>query len=443
MSPRTLFRTYSLFGVLVFNVIIIFLVFNAVIEVFITDEAEKNAEKYSLQTKGWMSDFPSETIAAVYPNLSYKERKKMGDVERWVGVEFDPFFGFKSQRVVRRVLKHKYLVGSSVDDAIERLRNLDPDDYYWWAIHDTGFRMFEQDQGPWPPPPDALSVFVFGGSATAGSGVAGKQTIAGYFQDHLRNATGRDDVFVYNFGTAGHFLAQERAFMDQIMLQGFVPDAVIFVDGALEFYNFTGEPGLTPQMREWFIEGNLGMHQNNLKYHASKAFTELPVVRWLYSIVRANKKEEEKTTSSGITPDFDALMRDPNIIDDVIERYLENKKMATAVAKDMGVIPLFAWQPISLFEYNGPSSPQRFDKYLYRAKYGYQEMVKRGARAWDDPEFAWCADVQKDVEFPVYLDGAHYTEKGNEIIARCLLKSLLNLESFGHLAGNPAPSNSK
>src|SRR6516165_10527591 len=71
----------------------------------------------------------------------------------------------------------------------------------------AGFR-FSAGQGPWPPDPRALNVFVFGGSGTFGYGVADSETIPSRLQEELRRRNGQP-ITIYNFGRGSYYSTQE------------------------------------------------------------------------------------------------------------------------------------------------------------------------------------------------------------------------------------------
>ena len=61
-----------------------------------------------------------------------------------------------------------------------------------------------KNNGPWPPDPKNLNIFLFGGSTTFGYGVADDQTIASHLQQFFDGQSKRE-VKVYNFGSGCFF----------------------------------------------------------------------------------------------------------------------------------------------------------------------------------------------------------------------------------------------
>jgi hypothetical protein len=52
-------------------------------------------------------------------------------------------------------------------------------------------------------------------------------------------------------------------------------------------------------------------------------------------------------------------------------------------------------------------------------KYGYPMLRDEVARTHPD-NFLWCADIQKDVHEPLYVDRVHYSPKMTGMVASCI-----------------------
>ncbi len=102
------------------------------------------------------------------------------------------------------------------------------------TIDRHGFRR-HPGAGPWPPDPEALNVFLYGGSTAFGYGVPDDLTVAAHLQRHLADRIGRSGferpVRVYNFGRAGYFSTQERLLFERQLAFGTGPDVAVFLDG--------------------------------------------------------------------------------------------------------------------------------------------------------------------------------------------------------------------
>ena len=89
-------------------------------------------------------------------------------------------------------------------------------------VDPAGFR-FSKDQAPWPPRPQAINVFIFGGSTTFGVGLPDDQTIASYLQELAIADHPARPVAVYNFAVPAYFSSQELILFQQLLNAGFVP----------------------------------------------------------------------------------------------------------------------------------------------------------------------------------------------------------------------------
>ena len=112
----------------------------------------------------------------------------------------------------------------------------------FFNVTEAGYRKVA-NQGPWPPSGEFYNVFLFGGSAAAGSIAPDWGTIASAMQAQLvdRRINARP-IRLYNFARGGYFSTQERILFQELLLHAFIPDAAIFLDGANDFYFLGGRP---------------------------------------------------------------------------------------------------------------------------------------------------------------------------------------------------------
>src|SRR6185312_13861935 len=94
----------------------------------------------------------------------------------------------------------------------------------------------------------------------------------------------------------------------------------------------------------------------------------------------------------------------------VIARYLVNKSFAQAIATQLGIEAVFAWQPVPLYKYDLAYHPFRIQDEHRRIRYGYPVMAQHVATRHMGANFAWCADIQDGIEHSLYIDQVHYTE---------------------------------
>jgi hypothetical protein len=115
----------------------------------------------------------------------------------------------------------------------------------------------------------------------------------------------------------------------------------------------------------------------------------------------------------------DGKYHDPKVIEVVIARYFENKRLVEAVASAHGTAAVFVWQPIPLYKYDlkyhlfatGDFGSNAF------ARVGYGYMERRVHEEPPGKNFLWCADMQESLAEPLYVDKVHYTARMGRLVA--------------------------
>jgi hypothetical protein len=273
-------------------------------------------------------------------------------------------------------------------------------------VHRAGFR-FSRAQGPWPPDPERLNVFVFGGSTTFGYGVADNETFASALHKWLAPRVRPRTVACYNFGRGGYFSTQEQILFERLLARGVVPDIAIFVDGLNDFV--FGAPWLSSTL-ETYLSAPVRVSLRTLVSH-------LPLSR-LISRLKARGGREP----AGDLSHYD----DPVLLSRRIGRYLANRRLITTVAHTAGVPVLFVWQPIPLYRYDLREhlfGDLDFGKNNY-ARFGYPLFAERLRQSPLGSDFLWAADIQEDLGEPLYVDRIHYTAAMNARLAEFVGRAL-------------------
>jgi hypothetical protein len=311
--------------------------------------------------------------ARVYPGRTTEEVKALLD-EIWSrSVEYQPFYEFKERAYRGRFVN----------------------------VSEEGFRRV-RDQGPWPPSPDDLNVFVFGGSTTFGYGIADDETLASFLQEELKRRR-RRPVRVYNFGCAYHYSSQERARFQQLLIEGFVPHLAVFVDGLNDFHAREEWPTYTRDLHQ-YMEDVIAQRRG------------LPP-----RLISLDRLAAARRQSGRL---LEVTAADEPLADRLIARYLDNKKMIEAVAAAYGVRPVFVWQPISVygFDWKRHHNPDSRPQLLPRM--GTERMAARLATHPLGPEFIWAADIQAQVPDPLYVDGIHYAPNLCRAVAQLVAREM-------------------
>lgn len=334
-----------------------------------------------------ISKWGTEHLDKIYPDLS---REEINDLlrETWSRpYVYEPFTQFKE-----RPYKGKYL-----------------------NVSEDGFRI-TKNQGPWPPAKENFNVFLFGGSTTFNYGVPDRQTIASHLQDLLSRAGGTKEARVYNFGRAHYYSTQERLLFEKLIASGFVPDMVVFIDGLNDFYRYKDELAFAYELEDLFE-----MQNRNALYVVNR----LPMARAVVAT-----KARLSRLFGGIGAERNRWEAPDNIeaiIRSVIDRYLRNQKMINAVAFGFKVKAIFVWQPVPTYKYD--LNDHLFSDWGFGghtiSQLGYPVMAKFVAEIPPGNNFLWCADIQQEIQEPLYVDRVHYTSKMSRMIASCIVDRLV------------------
>jgi hypothetical protein len=295
------------------------------------------------------------------------------------------------------------------------------------TVHDEGFRD-SKNSAPWPPVPDNLNVFVFGGSTTFGYGVPDDQTIPAHLQRAIDRSAPSRRVVVYNFGAGFYFSTQERILFEDLLLRGLRPDIVVFIDGLNDIGHADGNAYQTQTLeqmmerrvasKEFFLADPGGMLEN--------LPIRMPIegaMRYLTSARAANVSEEPLMPPTPWGPI-------------ILERYATNQRFIRSLAADFGIHTVFVWQPIPAYAYdlkydlfhNSVSMPGSGPQRGYEAV--YKSMAARVKVQEPTRDFLYLAEMQMGRKVNFYIDGVHYTpefsaEIANRIFEHMTLRELL------------------
>ena len=295
-------------------------------------------------------------------------------------------------------------------------------------VHKAGFRI-TKDQGPWPPDPQNLNIFLFGGSTVFNYGVPDNQTIASCLQEIISSKSpaigpastrrlgeagearqGRQKPkaksYVYNFGRGNYFSSQEKILFQELLTSGFVPDLAIFIDGLNDFYYFDNEPLFTGRLKK-FVDNK-----------GKTLLVDLPLVNIIKDIKKVADVQHDKGNER---------YNDKELLEKVIKRYVVNKKLIESNALAFNVKTLFVWQPVPTYKYDLKYhifSGKGFGKFLY-SKYGYAYMGDYVKKNNMGKNFLWLADSQENVKKPLYVDIDHYSAELSEDIAKRIYNFLI------------------
>lgn len=382
-SLEKISKIYNGIAIIFFNTVILLVLIN--LGLFFLFWIKDN---YFISQNNVISEKYNIALDSVYPSLTEEEINILLDESWKIKLNYEPFTQFREE----------FVTGKYVNND----RN--------------GFR-HSINQGPWPPNPDHYTIFLFGGSTTYGRGVPDNHTIASYLQE-LHNSY--KNVYVYNFGQGSYYSSQERALFIKLLVSGYVPDRAIFIDGLNEFYYNDNLPALTKALSNFVKQRN---KQNVEKEHISKILFKIPMFRAANSL-KKRMKISPNNKDNVITIDniSEETYNNKTVINNVITTYLNNKNVIEALGEYFGVKITFVWQPIPLYNYNIDNhlfAGKGFGKHTF-SKYGYLEMEKVVKENNIGDNFVWCADIQKGINEPLYVDSVHYSAKMSKMTAKCI-----------------------
>ena len=273
-------------------------------------------------------------------------------------------------------------------------------------VTEHGYRCGSHDD-VWPPDPAAGNVFIFGGSTAFGYGVADADTIPSQLADQLAGLLPGKRFSVYNFATPNYDGVQERIRLEQMLLNGHVPRIAIFIDGFDEFI----APYYAPLMLKPFVDAT---NPRSGRRGLMRMVRELS--RQLLGRAAADGADESR-----------CQLPDPAR---VLDRYFTNVRLIKAVCHAFGVRPLFVWQPVPCYRWDGEArhgaghggSAPLID--CVRA--GYEMMNSRRADDFTGDEFLWLADMQEGRADNLYVDADHYTPGFSREIASRIAQYLID-----------------
>jgi hypothetical protein len=287
-----------------------------------------------------------------------------------------------------------------IDSEFARVRSLEFEPYTIFRVRpmrgqyvnvtEHGYRA---GSGPsaWPPVSEVSNIFVFGGSTAFGYGVADAETIPSHLSDVLNAANSGTPIAVYNFATPNYDSVQERIRLEQLMLDGHAPSVAVFIDGFDEFI----APYYAPVMMAPLIEATRPR-------------------RALARVWRAIRRQR---------PDLsECRVPDPRA---ALDRYLGNTRLIAAACSEFAVKPLFVWQPVPCYAYDGPVASHGDAAPLIECVCQGYDLMRRERSALSSRDFLWLADLQAGRREPLYVDPDHYTGAFSREIASTIARHLL------------------
>jgi len=280
-------------------------------------------------------------------------------------------------------------------------------------ISDEGLRQTWNKEGS--SGSQALSIFTFGNSTMWGMYNRDEYTIASYLSRMLSEEYGIN-VKVTNFGQIGYVSSQELIALLMELKKGNVPDLVIFLDGLNDIGAATlRRVGVTPNERHREEEFNL-LNPEAPRFHKKIMFIllkETATYRILNRIFSWDLYAPPQQLSKAE-------------VDTLFKAYHNNIDCVKKLGSSYGFKPLFYWQPVIVTKKNLTT----YEKVLASSMQGigHDLLVVTEESVARAQELNGCINISgvlDDIQETCYIDGVHYTEAANEIIARRMLMDII------------------
>ena len=317
----------------------------------------------------------------------------------------------------------------------------------YFNVHPAGFRSNGEAQ-PWPPDPNQISIFFFGGSTTLGYCIEDSQTIPAQLQRKL--VASGIAAQVYNFAAGSYTIRHESLRLLDLVDRNIVPDYVIFLDG-----NNESVLGLGPQA---LVDALDQLYQ----YEKERHRMSLPKAALHYVVKRVGSKAppESPEVLVRITedPEIEEFMRDQGIADAlqassqrlsldqiapagvrlatrVWENYLNSVALVRGLASARNISTLFAWQPVLWYA----TTPEQriMERLLYVFRHSVLcSPVYHWLHATSFPkmssadDFLNLASIGQKSRQVLYVEYVHYSAAFCQLIAEALANAATSRWKF-------------
>lgn len=267
---------------------------------------------------------------------------------------------------------------------------------------------------------DAFTVFVMGGSTIWGTGAPDWGTIPAYLQQQY-NDNSEQPVCVINMGETAFVSEQSVIQLEQALKSGWIPDAVIFYDGANDVFAA-------------YQSNQAGTHQNiesiaaNFEQRTDDTSTASSVLNWIeantytgvYIQRLRNSTVPESDESVNLSLTDDDIIR---LADEIVQHYDQQIDWVQNLASVYDFSTLFVWQPVLPTDAKSLTAQEQemFNGVapdlvaLYAATYAQMER---------HPNILYLANVFTDVDEFLWIDFLHVTPEANLIISDAIFEAL-------------------
>ena len=280
--------------------------------------------------------------------------------------------------------------------------------------------------------PDAMRIWVLGGSTAWGIGVPDAHTLPSYLARKLDRAG--IAAHVVNFGQPGFVSTQDLFTLIRALQTQPLPDLVIFYEGANEGIGLLDAPEqINPHYLTKRIAGLYEGRPEN-RSPAMELLQRTALYRLATGIGNRLFARPSKTVVPAHLTDHEKISE---LAADGIQAYLTNQMISTAMAHEAGFKVVFFWQPMLGV---GKKPLDQYEQSILEELLGYPrekfliefaleqtrqlEALHKDLTTPAGLRFIDITNVFEETIIPVYLDWVHIGPRGNEILAETMLRHL-------------------
>jgi len=287
-------------------------------------------------------------------------------------------------------------------------------------VSKAGFRHGgEKEELPWPPTSDAVNIFVFGGSTTFGYGLPDGETVPAVLSKML-NQDGGTKFRVYNFGRAFFHSSHEMLEFLRLAIDGHKPDFAVFIDGLNEFYYQQDDLIWTERLKRLVKKSKPPAWQTMLAL--GRKLPAYEFIDYLAKYFDGPQKNPAQRAAENVRRI--ATGGGPEVSGRIIDRYLATKSLIETLGRHYGIKTVFVWQPVPTYKYD--LQHHLFVDKDMEGHLSTGNAYKVARERYDRGDFggfvSWCADIQENLKKPLYVDAVHYNAELSKLLAGCILE---------------------
>ena len=270
---------------------------------------------------------------------------------------------------------------------------------------------------------ESFKVFAFGGSEMWGTGSPDWATIPAHLQRGLEQLR-PGPVCVMNFAEAAYVSMQDVIMLLMQLRSGNVPDVVLFYTIGSDVYSAyqSGRAGVQENLDQLAAKFERRPKPHTLMDWLRSTYSYALIGELMGKLSSANPQHEEPSPSKLVT--YKSMGIDmAELSDSIVQQYLGNDKIVSALAQQYG-FKYFFFLPPRLIVGNKPLTAEELD--MKRRPEAYYKLftvvyptIERESAKYQN--FYSLVHIFDGYDSLIYIDDAHVTPIGNQLIAASML----------------------